>query len=86
MRVDKEDTFDTACEVMNMSNQTKTVYATMIYEVVPLDTLGYSEATHLRLDVWQCGASDVPARIGAYKYTSTNFTSPYSGVLLHNDG
>lgn len=86
MRVDKEDTFGTAGEIMNMSNQTKTVYATIIYEVIPLETPGYREATHLRLDVWMCGASDVPAKTGAYKYTSPKYKSPYSGVILHVDG
>jgi hypothetical protein len=86
MRVDKEDAFDTTAELMNMSNQTKTVYATVIYEVIPLDTPGYREATHLRLDVWLCGASDVPAKNGVYEYTSRKYTSPYSGVILHNDG
>jgi hypothetical protein len=86
MRVDKGDTFSAASEIMNMSNDTKVVYATVIYEVIPLSTPGYREATHLRIDVWQCGASDVPAKHGAYKYTSPSFTSPYSGVILHNDG
>jgi hypothetical protein len=86
MRLDKEDTLSALSELMNMSNQTKTVYATVIYEVIPLDTPGYREATHLRLDVWLCGGSDVPAKKGAYKYTSRNYTSPYSGVILHNDG
>jgi hypothetical protein len=86
MRVDKEDTFEAVGEIMNMSNETKTVYATTIYEVVPLDTPGYREATHLRLDVWQCGGSDVPAKKGAYTYTSPDWTSPYSGLILHNDG
>ena len=86
MRVDKKDTFSAAAEIMNMSNQTKTVYSTVIYEVIPLDTPGYREATHLRIDVWQCGGSDVPAKSGAYTYTSPNYTSPYSGVILHNDG
>jgi hypothetical protein len=86
MRVDKEDTFGTAGELMNMSNETKTVYATIIYEVIPLETPGYREATHLRLDIWMCGASDVPAKTGAYKYTAPKWTSPYSGVILHVDG
>jgi hypothetical protein len=86
MRFDKEDTLGAAAELMNMSNETKTVYSTVIYEVVPLDTPGYNEATHLRIDVWQCGGSDVPAKKGAYKYTSPNFTSPYSGHILHTDG
>jgi hypothetical protein len=86
MRIDKEDAFDTAAEIMNMGNQTKTVYATVIYEVIPLDTPGYREATHLRLDIWLCGGSDVPAKKGAYSYTSRKYKSPYSGVILHNDG
>jgi hypothetical protein len=86
MRVDKEDTFGTAGEIMNMSNETKTVYATTIYEVIPLNTPGYREATHLRIDVWMCGASDVPAKLGAYKYTGPKYKSPYSGVILHVDG
>lgn len=86
MRVDKADTFETVAEIMNMSNETKTVYATTLYEVVPLDTPGYREATHLRLEVWQCGGSDLPAKKGAYTYTSPNWTSPYAGVILHNDG
>jgi hypothetical protein len=86
MKVDKSDNFGTAGEIMNMSNDTKTVYATIIYEVIPIDTPGYREATHLRLDVWMCGASDVPAKAGAYKYTSPKYTSPYSGVILHVDG
>lgn len=86
MRFDKEDTLSSAGELMNMSNETKTVYATTIYEVIPLDTPGYREATHLRMDVWQCGGSDVPAKKGAYKYTSVDYDIPYAGVILHNDG
>jgi hypothetical protein len=86
MRLDKNDTLTTTSEIMNLGNTTQTVYATVIYEVIPIDTPGYREATHLRLDVWLCGGSDVPAKKGAYKYTSANWTSPYSGVILHNDG
>ncbi|KAE9963117.1 hypothetical protein EG327_001675 [Venturia inaequalis] len=40
MRVDSEDTFSAAGELMNMSNETKVVYATTIYEVIPLETPG----------------------------------------------
>jgi hypothetical protein len=86
MKIDKSDTFGATTEIMNMSNQTKTVYATVIYEVIPIDTPGYREATHLRLDLWLCGGSDVPAKKGAYQYTSHKYSSPYSGVILHNDG
>jgi hypothetical protein len=86
MRVDKGDKFSALTEIMNMSNRTQTVYTTVIYEVVPIDTPGYREATHLRVDVWHCGGSDVPAKRGAYKWTSPNITSPYSGVILHSDG
>ncbi|QDS69179.1 hypothetical protein FKW77_000002 [Venturia effusa] len=86
MRVDYEDTFSAAGELMNMSNETKIVYATTIYEVIPLDAPGYREATHIRVDVWMCGASDVPAKSGAYKYTSPEWKSPYAGVMLHSDG
>ncbi|KAF2671726.1 hypothetical protein BT63DRAFT_422253 [Microthyrium microscopicum] len=86
MRVDKGDSFSALTEIMNMSNQTQRVYVTTIYEVVPLETPGYREATHLRADVWHCGGSDVPAKMGAYHWTSPNITSPYSGVILHNDG
>lgn len=86
MRVDSEDKFSAAAELMNMSNETKVVYATTIYEVIPLNTPGYREATHIRMDVWMCGGSDVPAKDGAYKYTSPTWKSPYSGVMLHSDG
>jgi hypothetical protein len=87
LRVDKGDQWIGLQEVMNMSNVTKTVYATMIYEVVPLNTPGYREATHIRLNVWHCSQTDeVPSRQGAYKFTGLNWTSPYAGVVLHNDG
>jgi hypothetical protein len=86
MRVDKKDRFSALTEIMNMSNETKTVYTTTIYEVIPINTPGYQEATHLRMDVWMCGGSDVPGKTGAYQYHSPNWTSPYSGVILHNDG
>ncbi|TLD32149.1 hypothetical protein E2P81_ATG05125 [Venturia nashicola] len=86
MRVDYEDTFSAAGELMNMSNETKVVYATTIYEVIPLNTPGYREATHIRMDVWMCGGSDVPAKDGRYKYTSPEWKSPYAGVMLHSDG
>jgi hypothetical protein len=86
MRVDKPDRFSALGEIMNMSNETKTVYTTVTYEVVPIDTPGYREATHLRLDGWICGGSDLPAKKGFYQYHSANWTSPYSGVILHNDG
>jgi hypothetical protein len=86
MRVDKPDRFSATIELMNMSNVTKTVYTTMIYEVVPINTPGYREATHLRMDLWMCGGSDIPAKLGSYEYHSANWTSPYSGVILHNDG
>jgi hypothetical protein len=86
MRVDSEDTFSAAAELMNMSNETKIVYATTIYEVIPINTPGYREATHIRMDVWMCGGSDVPAKNGSYTYTSPTWKSPYAGVMLHNDG
>jgi hypothetical protein len=87
VKVDKGDQWIGLHEVMNMGNVTKTVYATMVYEVVPLTTPGYREATHLRLGVWHCSQVDeIPAKRGAYKYTSPVWTSPYSGVVLHNDG
>jgi hypothetical protein len=86
MRVDKTDTFGASVEILNMSNKTKTVYTTVIYEVIPLDTPGYREATHLRIDVLMCGGSHVAATRGAYKYTSPDYTSPYEGYILHVDG
>jgi hypothetical protein len=86
MRVDTEDTFSAAAELMNMSNETKVVYATTIYEVIPINTPGYREATHIRMDVWMCGGSDVPAKNGSYTYTSPTWKSPYAGVMLHSDG
>jgi hypothetical protein len=86
MLVNKTDTFGAAVELMNMSNETKTVYATVIYEVIPPDTPGYKEATHLRIDVLFCGGSHIAAKTGAYTYNSMNYTSPYAGHILHSDG
>jgi hypothetical protein len=86
MRVDAQDKFTAMTEIINMSNKNKTVYTTVIYEVIPIDTPGYREATHLRMDVLLCGGSHVRAKAGAYTYQSAEYANPYSGVVLHNDG
>jgi Stress up-regulated Nod 19 len=87
MRIDKEDRFNALGEIMNMSNKTQTVYTTIIYEVVPIDTPGYREATHLRIDGWMCGDnSELPTKKGHFQYHSANWTSPYAGKVLHVDG
>jgi len=86
MRVDENDEFGAMTEIMNMSNDNKDVYVTIIYEYVPLATPGYRAATHLRIDITECGGSHVAAKRGAYQYSSPEWESPYAGVILHSDG
>ena len=71
MLVNKTDTFGATVELMrNMSNETKTVYATVIYRSHstrhPGLQRGYPPAN--RCVVLICGGSHIAAKTGAYTY------------------
>jgi hypothetical protein len=68
-------------DLMNMTDQAKSVYITVTYEHVPLATAGMKPITPLWFDINQCGNSERPAKTGQYSYPYS-LTSQWTGKLL----
>jgi stress up-regulated protein Nod 19 len=69
-------------ELMSESTKSMTVYLTMYMEWVPKSTPGYKPATHIWMDVTDCGISFFPAQKGSYVRKSKEVVVKEDGELV----
>jgi hypothetical protein len=69
-------------EIMSESTKSISVYLTMTFEWLPKSTSGYKPATHIWMDVTDCGVSFFPAGKGAYVRKSKEVAVKEDGEFL----
>ncbi|TLD18682.1 hypothetical protein E2P81_ATG11592 [Venturia nashicola] len=82
--IDDSDGFQAEIELMNMTNEPRSVYLTIDYEYIPgPKPEGWKTAKAMWLDVTNCGISYVrPPSKQDFQLKSSIWTSPYGGEML----
>jgi hypothetical protein len=81
------DQWSAIVELMNQASKSQEVYMTVRYETIPnSEASNYQKATPAWIDVsGGCGAGDVSAKTGSYKYSKT-WVSTLEGPILEATG
>ncbi|KAL1955726.1 hypothetical protein VTO42DRAFT_8124 [Malbranchea cinnamomea] len=86
IKISRIDRVNMIYDLMNESDEDKTLYISVTYEWLPGNAEGYKPATMAWLDITGCGLSSYPAKEGQYEIRGPVWKSTVNGRLLSASG